>query len=93
MDYIFTPILPDRMAMQSSMAFVATIYLGEIPKEKAVEPAFSEDLQRIPVYEKEPDIANEDMDDSLNEDRFLAFDTVPDVVLLFNLHYFVSIYK
>jgi cellulose biosynthesis protein BcsQ len=25
MDYIFTPIMPDRMAMQSSMAFVATV--------------------------------------------------------------------
>jgi cellulose biosynthesis protein BcsQ len=25
MDYIFTPILPDRMAMQSSMAFVTTV--------------------------------------------------------------------
>jgi cellulose biosynthesis protein BcsQ len=25
MDYIFTPILPDRMAMQSSMSFVATV--------------------------------------------------------------------
>ncbi|MDR1717665.1 MAG: ParA family protein [Prevotella sp.] len=25
MDYIFTPIVPDRMAMQSSMSFVATI--------------------------------------------------------------------
>jgi len=25
MDYIFTPIMPDRMAMQSSMSFVATV--------------------------------------------------------------------
>lgn len=25
MDYIFTPIIPDRMAMQSSMSFVATV--------------------------------------------------------------------
>jgi cellulose biosynthesis protein BcsQ len=34
MDYIFTPILPDRMAMQSSMSFVATVqdYISMNPK-------------------------------------------------------------
>jgi hypothetical protein len=34
MDYIFTPVSADRMAMQSSMAFVATVqdYIKLNPK-------------------------------------------------------------
>jgi hypothetical protein len=63
-----------------------TVYLEEPPKEKpkAVEPAFSEDLQQAPSYEEEPDIAGNDVDDNLNkegfteEDRFLSLDTDAD---------------
>jgi hypothetical protein len=63
-----------------------TVYLEEHPKEKtkAIEPAFSEDLQRISAYEEEPDIGNDDVDNSLNkdgfteEDRFLSLDVDAD---------------
>jgi hypothetical protein len=54
-----------------------TVYLEEIPKEKPVEPVFSENLEKIPDYEKEPDVTDDDVDDNLNknglpkEDRFL----------------------
>ncbi|MDR0349483.1 MAG: DUF4122 domain-containing protein [Tannerella sp.] len=53
-----------------------TVYLEELPKEqvKAIEPLFSEDLQQSPSYEEEPDIANEDVDGSLNEDRISGED-------------------
>jgi hypothetical protein len=46
-----------------------TVYPEEIPKEKAVEPVFSEELEKIPAYGEEADITNDDVDDNLNEDR------------------------
>ena len=61
-----------------------TTYLEAPPEEKPIEPVFSEDLERIPAYEEEPDISSDDVDDNLNEemlaeeDYFTPFDIEPD---------------
>jgi hypothetical protein len=63
-----------------------TVYLEEPTKEeaKAIDPAFSENLQKIPAYEEEADITDNDVDDSPDEEvlsreeRFLPLDTEPD---------------
>jgi hypothetical protein len=58
-----------------------TVYLEEPPAPKIVEPVFSEDLQRVPAYEEEPDITADDVDDNLgeeiltDEERFTPLDT------------------
>jgi len=65
---------------------LANVYLEKPVKEpvKSVEPAFSEDLEKIPAYEEEPDITGSDVDYNTEEgilseeDRFLPFDEAPD---------------
>jgi cellulose biosynthesis protein BcsQ len=61
MDYIFTPIMPDRMAMQSSMAFVATVqdYINRNPKAplKEIHVFWNRINKRVPadlvnIYDK-----------------------------------------
>jgi cellulose biosynthesis protein BcsQ len=61
MDYIFTPILPDRMAMQSSMTFVATVqdYINLNPKAplKEIHVFWNRINKRVPadlvnIYDK-----------------------------------------
>jgi cellulose biosynthesis protein BcsQ len=61
MDYIFTPIMPDRMAMQSSMAFVATVqdYIKLNPKAplKEIHVFWNRVNRRVPadlvnIYDK-----------------------------------------
>ena len=61
MDYIFTPIMPDRMAMQSSMSFVATVqdYINLNPKAplKQIHVFWNRVNNRIPadlvnIYDK-----------------------------------------
>jgi cellulose biosynthesis protein BcsQ len=61
MDYIFTPIMPDRMAMQSSMAFVATVqdYINLNPKAplKEIHVFWNRVNRRVPadlvsIYDK-----------------------------------------
>jgi len=63
-----------------------TVYL-EKPVEvtvKPVEPAFSEDLEKVSAYEEEPDITGSDVDYNKQEgilseeERFLPFDEAPD---------------
>jgi cellulose biosynthesis protein BcsQ len=53
MDYIFTPIMPDRMAMQSSMAFVATVqdYIKLNPQAplKEIHVFWNRVNKRVPV--------------------------------------------
>jgi len=53
MDYIFTPIMPDRMAMQSSMSFVATVqdYINMNPQAplKAIHVFWNKVNKRVPV--------------------------------------------
>jgi len=63
-----------------------TVYLEKLVEVtvKPVEPAFSEDLEKIPAYEEEPDITDSDVDYNRQEgilseeDRFLPFDEAPD---------------
>jgi cellulose biosynthesis protein BcsQ len=61
MDYIFTPIMPDRMVMQSSMAFVATVqdYINLNPKAplKEIHVFWNRVNRRVPadlvnIYDK-----------------------------------------
>jgi cellulose biosynthesis protein BcsQ len=61
MDYIFTPIMPDRMAMQSSMSFVATVqdYIHLNPKAplKEIHVFWNRVNRRVPadlvnIYDK-----------------------------------------
>ena len=61
MDYIFTPIMPDRMAMQSSMSFVATVqdYIKLNPKAplKEIHVFWNRVNKRVPadlvsIYDK-----------------------------------------
>jgi cellulose biosynthesis protein BcsQ len=61
MDYIFTPIMPDRMAMQSSMTFVATVqeYINLNPKAplKEIHVFWNRVNKRVPtdlvnIYDK-----------------------------------------
>lgn len=61
MDYIFTPITPDRMAMQSSMSFVATVqdYINTNPKAplKEIHVFWNRAGKRVPadlvnIYDK-----------------------------------------
>jgi len=53
MDYIFTPIMPDRMAMQSSMSFVSTVqdYINLNPKAplKEIHVFWNKVNKRVPV--------------------------------------------
>ena len=53
MDYIFTPIMPDRMAMQSSMSFVSTVqdYINMNPKAplKEIHIFWNRVNKRVPV--------------------------------------------
>ena len=61
-----------------------TTYLEAPPEEKPIEPVFSEDLEKIPAYEEEPDITSDDVDDNLDEEilseeeHFTPFDIEPD---------------
>jgi len=63
-----------------------TVYLEKPAEEpaKPIEPAFSEDLERLPAHEEEPDITGSDVDYNTEEgilseaDRFLSFDDPPD---------------
>jgi len=63
-----------------------TVYLTEPLKEKPVEPAFSEDLQRIPAYREEPDVTADEVDYNpdaevlTEEERFTPLDIEPDSV-------------
>ena len=61
MDYIFTPVMPDRMAMQSSMSFVATVqdYINLNPNAplQAIHVFWNRVNNRIPadlinIYDK-----------------------------------------
>ena len=61
MDYIFTPIMPDRMAMQSSMSFVSTVqdYINLNPKAplKEIHVFWNKVNKRVPadlvnIYDK-----------------------------------------
>jgi len=61
MDYIFTPIMPDRMAMQSSMSFVSTVqdYINLNPKAplKEIHVFWNRVNKRVPadlvnIYDK-----------------------------------------
>jgi len=61
MDYIFTPIMPDRMAMQSSMSFVSTVqdYIHLNPKAplKEIHVFWNRVNKRVPadlvnIYDK-----------------------------------------
>ena len=61
MDYIFTPIIPDRMAMQSSMSFVSTVqdYINMNPKAplKEIHVFWNRVNRRLPadlvnIYDK-----------------------------------------
>ena len=88
-----TPAAPQAKPEQTAYSIVGksqTVYLEEPPKEetKAVEPAFSEDLQKIPSYEEEPDTVADDVEynpgsqsaeDILSEEeRFIPFDSPPE---------------
>lgn len=63
-----------------------TVYLEKMPEVKmeTVEPAFSEDLQKVPAYEEEPEVTADDVDDNLNDvfpdesERFLPFEVSAD---------------
>jgi hypothetical protein len=76
------PVSVPETALYNMLGKSRTVYLEE--QTKAVEPAFSEELQRISAYEEEPDIGNDDVDNSLNkdgfaeEDRFLALEADAD---------------
>jgi hypothetical protein len=68
-------------AVHSIIGKSRTVYLPEPPREetKAVEPAFSENLQREKPYEDEPDIRADDVEENLEEDeRFIPLDTEPE---------------
>jgi hypothetical protein len=61
-----------------------TVYLEEPPPPKKIEPVFSEDLQRVPAYEEEPDVTSDDVDYNrgeevlTEEERFTPLDVEPD---------------
>jgi|GEM_PF-6370107 len=61
-----------------------TVYLEEPPKEKPLEPVFSEDLQQVSAYEEEADISSDDVENDLTEgilseeERFTLLDIEPD---------------
>jgi hypothetical protein len=59
-----------------------TVYLQEAPPEgtKAVEPAFSENLQRENPYEGEPDIRADDVEENLpqEDERFIPLEAEPE---------------
>jgi hypothetical protein len=83
-----TSIIPRAKPEPATYSIVGksqTVYLKEPPREevKVIEAAFSEDLQKIPAYEEEADITDNDVDDSPDEDvlsredRFLPLDEEP----------------
>ena len=61
-----------------------TVYIEKPPQEKRLEPVFSEDLQKLPAYEEEPDISPDDVEDYLDEgilteeERFIPLNMEPD---------------
>jgi hypothetical protein len=61
-----------------------TVYLEEPSKEKAIEPVFSENLEKEEPYKEEPDTTTDDVDDhpdediSPDEERFIPLDVNPD---------------
>ncbi|GHU57536.1 hypothetical protein FACS189411_11380 [Bacteroidia bacterium] len=80
-----TPALSKPVHYNNVVGKSQTVYLEEPPKEKtkAIEPVFSEDLEKEEA-EEEPEAAAGDVEDNLyepplsEEDRFIPLDTGPD---------------
>jgi len=81
------PVISQTEPEDTSLSVVGksqTVYLEEPPPPKKVEPVFSEDLERCPSYEEEPDVTADDVNYKPNEEiltdeeRFTPLDVEPD---------------